>query len=1586
MATATWTPNANGNWGTAADWSTGVLPGAADTATLASTAAHTVTYSTGTDTVTSIVATTDRLAVTGGSLSVTKTASFGAGLSITAGALAFAGNTSVATLFAETGGSIALAAGTTLTLAGAATVAAGLISGTGTLATTGTTALTSSTVGGLISLDSGLTWNNSGTVADAASLFLSFPSGVGTITITNTATGVFNLTTNGAAIYNDGATALFANAGTLSKTAGTGTTTIDSSVTNTGTLTTTNGVLELDGGGILGGTIGATGTGALAFGDGTFTVGDNAQTITGALLLDGGSVSIAQGRSLTLSGAVAITSSEVNGPGTLVTTGKTSITGLFDLDGSLSWTNGGTVSDLGEIQLNYPSGAGAITITNTTTGVFDLTQDGWGVYDDMGAATFINAGTLSKTSGTGTSNIYAAVDNTGTLTAVSGTLELDGGGILGGTIGAGKNGALALGGGTFTLGGTTQTITGVLSWDGTTAVIASGDTLTLAGTSTLSSGAIIGPGTLMTTGTTALVTPIALDGSLVWINTGTVLATGQLDLDFLSFAGVIAITNAAQGTVDLGGDGNAIVDYGTGATFTNAGVLAKTAGTGTTALGIAVDNTGTLTTATGTLELDGGGSFAGTVGATGAGTLALGTGTFTQASAAQTISGPLLLDGGTLFIDSGQTLTLSGAVSLSSGAVTGAGTLAITNSLTATGSGQTVAATVSNRGTIDIETGTVLALDGGMTGTGHVTIEAGATLDVGGSLGSGQTITFAGTAATLKLDTPASFGTALKGFGVGDSIDLAGVTLTGGTISGKTLTLREGTTSYTYVAATTLAADRAQLLSDGAGGALVTLYAVAQAAVHTPQPVVFAHVHVGDVATETLTVTNESAVSPYTEVLDASLSAVTTGFTTAGSITGLVAGAANSTALTITETTSTAGARSGSAKLGLDTDGTGVDGLAALALPSQTVTMSGAVYAYAAPSLSASNLTLVARVGGSLTGDVTLSDGSIPTPYQESLVFAASGPQAVTIKGAGGTIASGGSSLLGVTLASTVAGTITGDTVTIGLTSTGVGTSGLADTALASQTVTVDAEVYALAVAKLSATTVNVGIVHVGDVVTRSITVTNAGTGALVDSLTAGTSTTQGGITSATVTLGTGGLAAGTSGTIQLGIATTAAGTISGSETLGFTSHDSALADQGITGGTITVTGTVDHYAVAQVETVSGSGTLTKTTSKAYVLTLGTVTQNGTALTADLGILNAAVGPADTLGGSLTASGAAAFANTGLTAFSGVAAGQADTAPVITLSTAAAGTFTETIILAPTGANASGYSGVLANETITVTGTVEAAVAGTAYTLTTAAKIITGTSGNDIINAATNTLVTRDSIDGGGGTNTLNLTGAGSFDLATPKTLADIQAVTASETTAGTTVTMRAGLNVTLTVAAHGSGSITIHGAADSDLYNLGAATDTVVLGAVTETVHGGGGTALIQATAAQAGAIVTGTTAGTTTLEVTTGGTAALNAADTHLIVKLDAATNLGLGTASFIATTGTAASFASDTIAGFRGGDTIDLTDLVFATFKSLAYSGTTSAGKLVVTDGSHSATVTLTGNYVLADFSHVSDGHGGTLIGFV
>jgi Ca2+-binding RTX toxin-like protein len=200
---------------------------------------------------------------------------------------------------------------------------------------------------------------------------------------------------------------------------------------------------------------------------------------------------------------------------------------------------------------------------------------------------------------------------------------------------------------------------------------------------------------------------------------------------------------------------------------------------------------------------------------------------------------------------------------------------------------------------------------------------------------------------------------------------------------------------------------------------------------------------------------------------------------------------------------------------------------------------------------------------------------------------------------------------------------------------------------------------------------------------------------------------------------------------------------------------------------------------------------------------------------------------------------------------------------------------------------------------------------------------------------------------------------------------------------------------------------------------NLGTGTDTVVLGSASEKVFGGGGTALVQATAAFAGAQVIGKATGTTTLEIAGGGTAALNVNDTHLTVKLDAATVLTLSKAAFVTALGsngndtiaagaagqvltggagadTLTGFSgfgdtfSDTSAGlngdllklFGGSDKIDLTDMAFASLKPLAF----AAGVLTVADGTHTAKIDFTGSYTLANFHAATDTHTGTLISFV
>jgi len=183
---------------------------------------------------------------------------------------------------------------------------------------------------------------------------------------------------------------------------------------------------------------------------------------------------------------------------------------------------------------------------------------------------------------------------------------------------------------------------------------------------------------------------------------------------------------------------------------------------------------------------------------------------------------------------------------------------------------------------------------------------------------------------------------------------------------------------------------------------------------------------------------------------------------------------------------------------------------------------------------------------------------------------------------------------------------------------------------------------------------------------------------------------------------------------LSVGLNTGASGSISGTATLTLVSNGAGIDTLGTTSlgsAIIDVTGTVDNYATLAIEKTGGAGTFTTVNATHYTLNLGSVTEGAAAPSAGIGALNAASGTADLLNGSFSLSGTADFTNTGFGAYSGEAAGHADTSPTISLGTGALGTYTETIVVYGTGSNASGYSGALAPETLTVTGTVVAAAA-----------------------------------------------------------------------------------------------------------------------------------------------------------------------------------------------------------------------------------------------------------------------------------
>ena len=249
------------------------------------------------------------------------------------------------------------------------------------------------------------------------------------------------------------------------------------------------------------------------------------------------------------------------------------------------------------------------------------------------------------------------------------------------------------------------------------------------------------------------------------------------------------------------------------------------------------------------------------------------------------------------------------------------------------------------------------------------------------------------------------------------------------------------------------------------------------------------------------------------------------------------------------------------------------------------------------------------------------------------------------------------------------------------------------------------------------------------------------------------------------------------------------------------------------------------------------------------------------------------------------------------------------------------------------------------------------APANNVYTILPGTVKIVGGSGNDTFVVTAGSLASGQSLDGGAGTNTLQLSGGGAFNLNAPGYFANVQDVTLQEGQAASggiastyqTVTLRAGQNAAVTVlsgvATPGNANpvgITINGnAIDTSTITLGGGLDIVNIGNEFEKIVGTGGTAQLNASGQATQALITAT-GGSTTLNISGGGSLALNPQDTGLTtVNLAGGgsaytLNLnGLGHVTVNDNTATA-----DTITNAAGSDMI--------------YAG--SGGMRVVTDGNN------------------------------
>ncbi len=845
---------------------------------------------------------------------------------------------------------------------------------------------------------------------------------------------------------------------------------------------------------------------------------------------------------LTLNGPTTLSGGTMAGSGTTRLLGTSTLTSV-SLDAGRILRNEGTAtwSGTGTLELNSTSGGGAGRIDNIAGATFEATGNGTVralTFSDVnslaGFPAFNNAGTFRKTTGTGTTSVQTAFNNTGTVELDNGTLALSGGGSQSGTLDLAAGTTLEFAGGAHTLtntnllpgtgrllvssgnvdltgeithGGLLQVTGGILSSvdDIATADFTqSGGTLSGAGDLTVSGSAILSGSTMTGSGTTRLLgtstlSGTSLDAGRILRNEGTATWTGTttLELNATGTGGAGRIDNIAGATFEATGnatvraltfsDVNSLAGF---PAFNNAGTFRKTTGTGTTSVQTVFNNTGTVEVASGTLDLSGdvtqhsGATLAGgTWRVTGTGTL-----NFTRTGAQNIITnqGDVTLNGATANFARINTLTDNQGAFRLGGARNFTAVGAFNNSGVLQLGGGTFAAPSLTNNVVGQRIGEIFGF-GSVTPTvlnhGLVRANGGVLTMTGGIDGQSGTIQV-DEGATLVLGAN-SDGDILINNGtlaLGTSNSTVAQDYQNGSFGeGNAFNARANVTGSGQILA---AGDVAQALSGQ----------VSNGTIAAPQ-MAFGNIHVGDQVTRSFAVSNTGSNGPALRgALQTSVNGgnVTDARLTGSGVTagnyGPVAAGESSTSFDVTFTGSSAGALSGQAVAAANN----FDNVA-----EQVLSISGAAYRYANPTAHTPAPVVFAnrRVGDSASQLLSLTNDVPNDGFSESLDASIGGAtdNATTNGGSFSLLAAGAtnSTALAVGIDTSSAGAKSG-TAIITLTSNGAGTSDLGTTALGTQTVNVSGDVYRLASASAhSPEPILFANRHVGAAATQALSLTN---------------------------------------------------------------------------------------------------------------------------------------------------------------------------------------------------------------------------------------------------------------------------------------------------------------------------------------------------------------------------------------------------------------------------------------------------------------------------------------------------------------
>jgi hypothetical protein len=423
---------------------------------------------------------------------------------------------------------------------------------------------------------------------------------------------------------------------------------------------------------------------------------------------------------------------------TAVLSGATlNVSGLGEYFDARTITNAGTINLGGTGDINIADGA---TLHNLAGGVINIQAHDIGIGSNSGAIQNDGSMSISSPTGSGAITLAAPFNNTGTVHVQSGQLVLASGGTNSGTFIADPG--ITPASPVITIQGTTYTMDPGARLDGAGVYeVTGGSTLQLNTTVSpaellLDAGDVSGPGTLMAGALTWTGGTISAPITVAAGATATVGGTSGATLNAtLTNAGTLNFVGTAEFDLDSGAilhnlAGAALniqTDLGIfGGTLANDGTLTKTSpvNTGTTELGSTVNNTGTVSVASGVLRLSAGGTETGAWVTSAAGTLDLFGGTFTlnigtRFSGAGTVrdssSGILAVNGNLTMPQLAVLgrLTVNGSLTATNFSLSTGGTLAGAGSVTTTGAFSWTGGTIDDaNGTVTVPAGAALLIQG----------------------------------------------------------------------------------------------------------------------------------------------------------------------------------------------------------------------------------------------------------------------------------------------------------------------------------------------------------------------------------------------------------------------------------------------------------------------------------------------------------------------------------------------------------------------------------------------------------------------------------------------------------------------------------------------------------------------------------------------------------------------------------------------------------------------------------------------------------------------------------------------------------